>query len=168
MILSISAEKTLLKPKSLVKHLLQKSKKLKKEFKNRRCYNCGGKGHSIETCVSRPLLKSQVVTPNGIQNKMPESAKMTRMSRYYSKPFQHNDREAGIWISDSGASNHMCCDKSFFEKLTLGVYGSITVASGESVKADGIGMVRLYVGENENAIELTLNDVLYVPKLLQI
>lgn len=144
---------------------IEKRIQMRTKFEKRLCYNCHGRGHSIADCPSRPAVRSEIVKVNESMNKMPESAKMSRLRKYYSTSLKSLNHEKSIWLADSGASDHMSCDKIFFENLTLGVYGKITIANGESLKAEGIGTVKLTVGEHENPVELTLKDVLYIPTL---
>ncbi|PRQ47582.1 putative RNA-directed DNA polymerase [Rosa chinensis] len=62
------------------------------------------------------------------------------------------------WIIDSGASDHMTYDRSFFLFLNPPSISSVVNANGDSFPVLGIGSVRL-------TPSLTLHDVLYVPDL---
>ncbi|KAG7574150.1 Integrase catalytic core [Arabidopsis suecica] len=60
------------------------------------------------------------------------------------------------WIIDSGATHHVCHDKSLFLNLSETMNNSVTLPTGFGVKITGIGTVQL----NEFLI---LNNVLYIP-----
>ncbi|PRQ48694.1 putative RNA-directed DNA polymerase [Rosa chinensis] len=62
------------------------------------------------------------------------------------------------WIIDSGASDHMTYDRSFFLFLNPPSISSVVNANGDSFPVLGIGSIRL-------TPSLTLHDVLYVPDL---
>jgi len=71
--------------------------------------------------------------------------------------------EAGCWILDSGATHHMCSEKTLFQNL--GPHSSsISIAKGGMMKAMGIGEVLLTVwnGKGETT-QIQLHDVLYFP-----
>ena len=62
------------------------------------------------------------------------------------------------WIVDSGASVHMCWDRSLFIELDTTTAPSIQVADGRVQMAGGVGRVLL----NANGIPLVLDEVLLV------
>lgn len=60
------------------------------------------------------------------------------------------------WIIDSGATHHVCHDKSIFSSLSDTVNRSVSLPTGLGIKIVGIGQVKL----DESMI---LNNVLYIP-----
>lgn len=61
------------------------------------------------------------------------------------------------WIIDSGASNHMCFDKSaLFSIKTLEIPHSVTLPNGQKTHAYNIG--NTYIADN-----VVLSNILYVP-----
>ena len=71
------------------------------------------------------------------------------------------------WILDSGATCHMCNDKTAFDSLhPLPSSTNVTVGDGRSLPAAGKGNVTLNMNLPEGRTETcTLHDVLYVPDL---
>ena len=71
------------------------------------------------------------------------------------------------WILDSGATCHMCNDKTAFESLyPLPTSTNVTVGDRRSLSAAGKGNVTLNMNLPEGKRETcTLHDVLYVPDL---
>ena len=132
---------------------------------HRICYNCRETGHQSSMCPKNVTLKSEV-GENFWKINDDQSAKMARLSKMYScVTLRENEFYFQNWIIDSGASNHMCCDKNLFSDLQHGSFGDIVIASGEKVFAKGKGKITLFVGLPENVIEMTLLNVLFVPDL---
>ena len=65
---------------------------------------------------------------------------------------------SNTWIIDSGASDHMTYDKSFFVKLSSPSITYVSNANGESFPVLGIGSVQV-------SPSITLHNVLFVPSL---
>ena len=65
---------------------------------------------------------------------------------------------ADTWIIDSGASDHMTYDKSYFHHFTTPNVSSVTNANGASFPVLGTGSIRV-------TPSLELHNVLYVPAL---
>lgn len=131
----------------------------------RTCYNCREYGHNVEMCPTKKNVKSVIVNlpQNNELNKKVDSAKMARLSQMYS--FVSNNLKSNDWIIDSGASNHMCCDENLFQSLKRGTYGDIVIASGDKMKTKGRGTIKMFIGSEQETIEVTLLDVLFVPDL---
>ncbi|KAF2893486.1 hypothetical protein ILUMI_12687 [Ignelater luminosus] len=69
-------------------------------------------------------------------------------------------------IVDSGATEHLCCDKKFFvEYEELKYKREITIGEGCTIAAVGEGKIRLKAFNGETWIQIDLNKVLYVPDL---
>jgi len=63
----------------------------------------------------------------------------------------------GPWVLDSGVTNHITSNKSFFSSLsTSGHLPSISMANGSKVSSHGVGIVHLFPS-------LPIDNVLYVP-----
>lgn len=69
---------------------------------------------------------------------------------------QYND-----WVLDSGASQHMCKDKTQFTNFTT-CSTSVTIADNSKMDATGRGDIQIMT---QNGKSFTLQNVLYVPQL---
>lgn len=134
------------------------------KMRNRRCYHCNDIGHESASCT-QPKLKSIVVKTNNEINPDQQSAKMLRLSKMYKTVSLKPKNSFHNFILDSGCSSHMCCDKELFSSFISGSYGDVTIASGDCIKATGIGSIKVIVGNNDKPIEITLLNVLYLPHL---
>jgi hypothetical protein len=67
---------------------------------------------------------------------------------------------AEMWVLDSGASKHMCCDEQAFSRINKSDTTPIQVGNGELLRTKGKGTVVLTCPG-----ELRLQDVLLVPGL---
>lgn len=133
----------------------------------RRCYNCNEKGHNADVCPGRNSMKSVIGNNFWTEenaNKDIQSAKMERLNKMYST-LSVNNKKMLNWVIDSGASNHMCCDRSMFDNFQSGFFGQIIVADGKTVSAKGKGSIKIFVGKLNGFIELTLIDVLFTPEI---
>ena len=70
------------------------------------------------------------------------------------------------WIVDSGATCHVCNDRSSFVELSfLQTPLDITLGDGHALKAIGRGIVTLMLESDFSKRKCKLSDVLYVPEL---
>ncbi|CAA7043502.1 unnamed protein product [Microthlaspi erraticum] len=60
------------------------------------------------------------------------------------------------WIIDSGATHHVCHDKSLFEDISTASNTSVTLPTGLGVQIAGIGRIKM-------SEYMILNNVLYIP-----
>lgn len=115
---------------------------------NKECFYCGKKGHFKSDCFKK---------------KRDEAAKGESASSQVALMAVHNGLSTG-WILDSGASQHMTCDKDQLQNIkTLMHPVTVSFANGQQVEADTVGDVLLMSKVRESVEELLLTDVLYVP-----
>lgn len=93
------------------------------------------------------------------------SAKTARYSQWYASLSMHNKDTVVSWIVDSGASVHMCNDRSQFVSLCEKNCGNVTIANGDKIQAKGYGKIKLNIGTSKANMLVTLNDVLFIPDL---
>lgn len=128
----------------------------RKDF-NWKCHFCRKVGHKRADC---PDLRRYL---NSVQGGNKHSAK--KASQWYQMTFNGNSATSIIWCVDSGATCHMCAHEKLFTTIDKTFSGEVSVANGEMIKAHGIGSVILYVRDGNDMVEVTLDDVLWLPKL---
>ena len=68
----------------------------------------------------------------------------------------------GVWVLDTGASNHMTSTRSALTQLDEGVCGTVRFGDGSSFNIEGIGSM---VMEDRQSAHKVLTEVYYIPKL---
>ena len=150
----------------------------RQKYRGPKCYGCKQFGHIKRDCRSskdKPEYK-----PKGNGNHKSHKAHNTQARGTY-----NNDSDSDCvgltachvlsacgtgsdkWIIDSGATCHMCNDKSqFVDFVRLEGPQDVTLGDGHHLKAIGRGTVTLEVELSQGKIKkCKLNDVLYVPNL---
>lgn len=116
----------------------------KDKFKGK-CYNCQKPGHRASECRNKKTEEKK--------------EKENEQSNFLMHSSIVKDRK-NIWCLDSGATSHMCCDKTKFSNISEN-NTTIMLAADKSVEPPGVGTVVLHT-ENR---KITMRDVLYVPSL---
>lgn len=79
--------------------------------------------------------------------------------------YEKDNKSKGVWLLDSGSSNHICCSKVFFEE-TKPYNSTIKVDDGRELRVVWKGTVNLVVVNTSNGrMHLKIEDVLYVPDI---
>jgi hypothetical protein len=128
-----------------------KGKKSKKDKKDVQCYNCGKMGHYKNECRSK---------------KKSSEDKDESYVAFHAGSSQEC-KEGSMWVIDSGASNHMCSDKTMFSELRKPAterYVSVAKA-GTKLKILGIGTVNIKLEVDDQVIQAKLEDTLLVEDL---
>lgn len=71
-----------------------------------------------------------------------------------------------MWIIDSGASRHMCAQKSVFKNLRPSNVKSISMANSNKIPVEGEGEVTLTCKTPDGHCEVFLSNVLCVPEIV--
>ena len=74
---------------------------------------------------------------------------------------KHDEGETR-WILDTGATNHMTGDRSFFSELDTGVHGTVKFGDGSVVNIEGRGTILFMCKTGEHH---QLGGVYFIPKL---
>lgn len=129
----------------------------------RLCHYCKKPGHLVANCWKKQ--KEEDDSDSEEKKKEKGSAKAVH-SDQQGVAFVANTMKSSAWIIDSGASAHMCYDKSFFTSMKKFSGGYITLANGKKTQILGEGDgVLLGINGEENVQRIDVCDVKYVPGL---
>ena len=117
------------------------------------CYKCGKRGHYKNECRSKD---------QGTYNSGESNVAFTA----HAKPTR-DQATADCWVIDSGASMHMCSDRSAFKTYTKQIKPQfISVAkSNTRLKVLGSGSVSIKIRVGQGSQNATLEDTLHVENL---
>jgi hypothetical protein len=140
-----------------------------------RCRNCGIYGHWEQDC-KRPKkekkkepaqAEANVAVGGGVHGGvlMMASCDVRReVSQFVhlTEKVVPIDVPEGVWVLDTGASNHMTGTRSVLSQLDQSVRGSVRFGDGSRVEIEGIGSVLMEGRHHEHKV---LTNVYYIPKL---
>ena len=137
-----------------------------------RCRNCGIYGHWAEDCKRPKKEKKEPAQPEANVAVSDQSgALLLATCELLHEPGQvvHMtektvpvDVPPGVWVLDTGASNHMTGTRSALTNLNEGVIGTVRFGDGSRVEIEGICSVVMQGRQNQHKV---LTNVYYIPKL---
>ncbi|XP_073840680.1 uncharacterized protein [Musca autumnalis] len=110
---------------------------------NVKCYNCGRRGHVAAQCREKGKTSEE---------------KHTHSYAVLESSNKKSVLNSSVWCVDSGASSHMCGDRSLFKESAEHTE-KIDLVGEKKIVARGKGSVWLA------DCDIMLNDVLYVPEM---
>ncbi len=141
-----------------------------KKKKKITCYGCGKDGHKKPNC---PELKRSAcgnagkIAKGDVNSSDDGFCAITGDQCHVTSEKSKAKIESNAWIIDSGATKHMCPNRSSFENFReLTVPEKVGMGDGRTVDALGVGDVylRMLVDARKPCM-VPLSNVLYVPKL---
>ena len=145
--------------------------------KQRVCFYCDKPGHIARDCWKKEADKKResgeanVASGSSGSNARPSGGNggVVREQVYVSGFSANTASERSMWLIDSGASSHMCCERDMFDTFEQITPINIYVGNDATIKAVGKGTVRMttYVQEDGKTVAIPgrLSEVLYVPEL---
>lgn len=138
-----------------------------------RCRNCGIYGHWAEDC-KRPKKEKESTQPEAniaIGGGEHTGALLLATCEIQRGPTQvvhltekviPIDVPDGVWVLNTGASNHMTGTRSALSQLDQSVHGTVRFGDGSRVDIEGIGSVVVQGRQKQHKV---LTDVYCIPKL---
>ncbi|KAK8935338.1 hypothetical protein KSP39_PZI014000 [Platanthera zijinensis] len=116
-----------------------------------RCKNCKIPNHSAEKCWYKPKEEAKVTENDSDQYLFTCSS-------------SKSCDDISTWYIDSGCSNHMVCDESFFTTIDKNWKSVVTLGGGRKEKIEGRGTITVLTPQGETKM---IANVQYVPTLTQ-
>lgn len=114
------------------------------------CFACGERGHWRDAC---PTRKKKMEAKQG-------NASTDAFVCHASIPTCDKD----AWVLDSGASDHMCHRREWFEDF-IQVSTGVTIGNGAKIMARGKGGINVLAFNGKEWISKRMLNVLYVPEI---
>ncbi|KAL2236677.1 UNVERIFIED_CONTAM: Retrovirus-related Pol polyprotein from transposon TNT 1-94 [Sesamum indicum] len=130
------------------------------KIRERRCYNCGIKGHYIKDC-RKPRRDNR-------DNNGEEKERVNNVTNESGEVFVVSDVNSVLpmcmheWLVDSGCTFHISPFENIFSNLKLGDFGFVSMANEKRCDIKGIGDISLIF---DNGYRMTLKHVRYVHEL---
>jgi hypothetical protein len=151
------------------------------------CNYCGKKGHWAHECRKKKrnevaqahfsqkeeeeqsllmahsvVIHSKLPPPPHSPSLPPHRAMHITEQKVYANlgPGQHHDR--GLWVLDTGATNHMTGSREVFAELDTQIYGTVKFGDGSITQIEGWGTIIITCKNGEHR---TLTGVYFIPYL---
>jgi hypothetical protein len=144
-----------------------------------KCNHCNKKGHTEERCyikhgypVGHPKHNSSAnIATVSVNNAVLHAFMVSNnVGKHASNVIKMNN--GSDWLIDSGASMHLCNNRTYFDNATFKIIHdqNVVLGNNETIKAVGMGDVPVRValknGNNtSDCINVVFKDVLYVPDI---
>lgn len=127
--------------------------KHKNKTRNKRCNYCKKPGHLISECWFKKKRDAEKENPK------PSNAFINSVALTGESTFILTD-----WCMDTGASDHMCYNRTLFSNIDCSVKKLVKMGNGSIVTVAGMGQVELEAWNGEEWVHTELNEVLYIPE----
>lgn len=132
--------------------------------KDSECNYCGIKGHWANVCRKKKRDK-EVRSNNGHSSNPNSRESHHNNNRNVSFMMKTGMSTTTEWYADSGSTGHLCKDKGMFQDIS--VFSKpleIMVGNKQTIYAYGTGSILLESDIDGDKINVTVNNVLYVPE----
>nr|KYP50124.1 Retrovirus-related Pol polyprotein from transposon TNT 1-94 [Cajanus cajan] len=122
------------------------------------CYNCNKYGHYAVDCWSKESSNGKEEEVNVAQKEESEDEVLLMVTT--TKPEKKTFGES--WYLDTGCSNHMTFQKSWFIDLNEKIKSRVKFADNSTMKCEGKGKILIRRKDGKTAV---ISNVLYVPAM---
>lgn len=120
------------------------------------CFRCHKLGHYRSECYTKMPRNRERMENSNFAETEEEKEEILLMT------YTPRSIKADVWYLDTGCSNHMCGQKSFFHLLNENHHTTVSFGDSSTVSVRGKGDIHL---KTRNGFVETISDVLYVPSL---
>ena len=137
-----------------------------------RCHHCGKLGHIQKDCYERGERKNyksnKFQHKSSGKRKSEDGTSIGLVAVHALAADSECESQRNDWIIDSGATCHICCNKTMFDNMeSMDEPQVVTLGDGRRIETTKQGTVRLKLKQVDGSYKSgTLHDVLYVPELL--
>ncbi|KAG6590615.1 Copia protein [Phytophthora cinnamomi] len=143
------------------------------ERESRHCTYCGKSGHVVEKCWTKQKEENRGARrgrsgrgANNVQWRDDSDDDCVAFAVSMECGVSRTNKFQGSWAIDSGATHHICNDKTKFVDIKVCDEGELTVANGNTAKIMGVGTVMQRVTlPNGKERDIRIQDALYVPSM---
>lgn len=138
-----------------------------------KCSYCNKKNHTEDKCYAKHGFPVGHPKHNNSGNANIASVSVNNATLHAFVVGQNiSNTQVCDWLIDSGASMHLCNNRTYFDNHTFKhiPHKNVMLGNNECIEAIGMGdiPVRVVINGNNNtskSIDVTFKDVLYVPKI---
>ncbi|KAG6590579.1 Copia protein [Phytophthora cinnamomi] len=143
------------------------------ERESRHCTYCGKSGHVVEKCWTKQKEENRGARrgrsgrgANNVQWRDDSDDDCVAFAVSMECGVSRTNKFQGSWAIDSGATHHICNDKTKFVDIKVCDEGELTVANGNTAKIMGVGtVVQRVTLPNGKERDIRIQDALYVPSM---
>jgi transposase InsO family protein len=137
---------------------------------DKHCSHCNKNGHLEQNCyIKHPEKKEEFMRQRNAknENKSSNMHRDTKADPHVLMAHHIQGLNRSDWILDTGASHHMCNDRTMFDEYKTNTNPANTIATaGSDTRAEGYGSVTLTAIQSDNStVTITLKDVFHMPSL---
>lgn len=133
--------------------------------RDKKCFYCHQKGHFAKNCFKKKSDQKKSESANNVEAEDQKSEELNEIALAVS-PGPTKEPNTNDWWIDSGASRHMTPNKRFYSNfIKFKTPTQVNLADDKSVFAYGKGDIRIEVFDGSKKYDLSLKDVLYVPRI---
>lgn len=130
-----------------------------------KCTYCHKKGHKATQCWNKKNEEAACAEDAFYAVNEDAHKHVSHQDAIVANTFSANLESTDVWCLDSGATSHMCKNRSKFVDLKEVTNQKVRLANNELTEVKGIGTVYLSLTKGKRIHRVKLENTLYIPKL---